>query len=387
MMRTATLLLICTMFGVPPSGGSATDSLFDDPVVARGKGLEIRRGRLEETFIHHKANLASRGKSIPEGQRTLREAQLLDRLIVTQLLVNRATPADKTKAKELADKFTEESKKLSSNEDMFYRQLKAMGLSPAAYRKVVDEQAMAEAVMERELKATISISDSQVEQFYKSGTDALVVIMQEELERLVKDPASTPGQLAAVKEQVNRLRQANLDRLQTEENVKVAHIFIPIRNRETGEMDSDEQVRQKRQRIEKALARAKAGEDFAKLINEFSLDPNLKETKGEYLVSRSDRFTPEFKAAAFSLTNAQISEVVSTPLGFHVLKLIERNPSRKLEFEKVAKDIHDHLLQQAYQQQMPAYFARLKKEAAVEVLDAKYKLSTGEESASLKPPG
>jgi peptidyl-prolyl cis-trans isomerase SurA len=262
-----------------------------------------------------------------------------------------------------------------------------MGLSAEAYRKIVDEQALAEAVMERELKSTITVTDAQVEEFYKTGSDGLVKIMQEELERLVKDASATPGQLAAVKQQVDRLRSANLEKLETEETVKIAHIFIPTRNRDTGEMDSEAEIKKKRQRIEAALARAKKGEDFSKLIKEFSQDPNLAETRGEYIVSRSDRFTPEFKAAAFSLTNGQISEIVGTPLGMHVLKQIERSPARKIEFAKVAADIKEHLVQQAYQQKMPAYFARLKKEAAIEVLDPKYKLSTADESASLRPPG
>ena len=380
-----TLLSILLLFS--PFLTWAAGPLFEDPVIARGKGVEVRQAKLEEAFIQHKANLASRGKSIPEGQRNLREAQLLDRLIITQLLLNRATDADKAKAKELADKFTEESKKLAASEDSFYRQLKAMGLSADAYKKIVQEQALAEAVMERELKSTISVSDAQVEEFYKTGSDSLVKIMQGELERLVKDPEATPGQLAAVKEQINRLRDANLNRLTTEETVKVAHIFVPTRNRDTGDADPDAEVKRKRQRLETALKRAKAGEDFSKLIQEFSQDPNLAQTKGEYVVARSDRFTAEFKGAAFSLTNGQISEIVSTPLGFHIIKQLERNPSRKLEFEKVAKDVKEHLVQQAYQQAMPAYFARLKKEGAVEVLDARYKLSTSDESASLKPPG
>ena len=388
MMRTFLLSLI--LLGVPPLGGSlsgAADSLFEDRVIARGKGVEVRQAHLEEAFIHHKANLASRGKTLPEGQRTLREAQLLDRLIVTQLLINRATDTDKAKAKELADRFAEETRKLASNEDSFYRQLKAMGLSATAYKKIVQEQALAEAVMERELKSTITVSDADVQEFYNTGTDTLVKIMQGELERLVKDPDSTPGQLAAVKQQIDRLRNTNLDRLETEETVKVAHIFMPTRNRETGEADSDAEIKRKRQRLEGALKRAKAGEDFAKLIKEFSQDPNLAETKGEYVVARSDRFTAEFKGAAFSLTNGQISEIVGTPLGFHIIKQIERAPARKLEFAKVAKEIKEHLTQQAYQQAMPAYFARLKKEAAIEILDGRYKLSTAEEATSLKPPG
>ncbi|HKQ37815.1 MAG TPA: peptidylprolyl isomerase [Verrucomicrobiae bacterium] len=384
------LLFLVVLFVVPVSGGfsaQAAASLFDDPVIARGKGVEVRQARLEEAFIHHKANLASRGKTLPEGQRALREAQLLDRLIITQLLVNRANDADKAKAKELAEKFTEETRKLASNEDSFYRQLKAMGLSATAYKNILHEQALAEAVMERELKSTIAVTDAQVQEFYNTGTDNLVKIMQGELERLVKDTRSTPAQLSAVKEQIDRLRNANLERLNTEETVKVAHIFMPTRNRETGEAESDAEVKGRRQRLEGALKRAKAGQDFSKLIKEFSQDPNLAETKGEYVVARSDRFTPEFKGAAFSLTKGQISEIVSTPLGFHIIKLLERTPEQKMEFAKVAKDIKEHLMQQAYQQAMPAYFARLKKEAAIEVLDGRYKLSTAEESASLKPPG
>src|SRR5687768_17040450 len=61
------LALLCLSLATP-AAAFAADSLFDDPVIVRGKGLEIRRGRLEEAFIHHKANLASRGKSIAEGQ-------------------------------------------------------------------------------------------------------------------------------------------------------------------------------------------------------------------------------------------------------------------------------------------------------------------------------
>jgi len=390
MIRSVAILVVASLFGVPPLVGPssrAAQPLFDDPVLARGKGFEVRESRLEEAFIQHKANLASRGKSIPEAQRAYREAQLLDRLIVTQILLNRANDADKARAKEMADKFAEETKKLTPNEDSFFRQLKAMGLSAEAYRKLVSEQSLAEAVMERELKSTLSISDAQVQQFYDTGTDALVKIMQEELDRLVKEPKSTPSQVAAVKEQVDLLRKSNLEKLQAEETVKVAHIFVPTRNRETGDPDSDAEVKRKRKTLETALARAKAGEDFAKLIQEFSQDPNIAETKGEYTIARSDSFTPEFKAAAFSLTNGQISEIVSTPLGMHIIKQIERTPAHKLEFAKVAKDIKEHLLQQSYQQGMPAYFARIKKEAAVEVLDPKYRLSSSEETASLKPPG
>ena len=67
--------------------------MFDDPVVVRGKGFEVKRSHIEDAFTAYAANLAARGETLPELQRPLREAQLLDRLIITRLLVNRAPVA------------------------------------------------------------------------------------------------------------------------------------------------------------------------------------------------------------------------------------------------------------------------------------------------------
>jgi parvulin-like peptidyl-prolyl isomerase len=371
----------------PPVAKTSLTDLFDDPVLARGKGFEIKRSQLEEAFVNYRARLTASGQNLLESQRTTREARLLDQLVITRILVNRATAEDKARAKELAEKFLAERKKVSSSEDMFYLQLKALGLSREQFQKRLDEEALAEAVMDREIKATISIADEQVKEFYDAGSDRLVKIMQEELERLVKDPASTPAQLAAVKEQVDKLRQTNLSKLDLQEQVRITHIFVPIVNRDTGEADSEDEKKAKRGFMDKLLLRARAGEDFARLVQDFSLDPNLKETKGEYVISRSDQYSPEFKAAAFSLTNNQISEVVATSLGMHIIKQLERMSPRKVEFDKAAKEIKEHLVQQAMQYHMPSFFARIKKEAGVEILEPKYKLSTAEETRSLRPPG
>src|SRR5258705_10396117 len=69
----------------------AADDFAIGPVLAKGKGLEIRRSQLDDAFIAFRANLAARGQNIPEAKREAAEAQLLDRMIVTQLLVNKAT--------------------------------------------------------------------------------------------------------------------------------------------------------------------------------------------------------------------------------------------------------------------------------------------------------
>src|SRR5882762_9423753 len=87
------LALFSTAAARAPASVSAAVPLFEDPVVARGKGVEIKRSQVDDAFTAYRANLAARNQNLPEEQRRFREAQLLDRLITTQLLVNRATDA------------------------------------------------------------------------------------------------------------------------------------------------------------------------------------------------------------------------------------------------------------------------------------------------------
>ena len=65
--------------------------------------------------------------------------------------------------------------------------------------------------------------------------------------------------------------------------------------------------------------------------------------------------------------------MVTTEFGFHVIKLLEKMPAKKVELAKVSSDIKEYLGQQAMAKQVPDYMAKLKQEASVEYLDEKLK--------------
>jgi parvulin-like peptidyl-prolyl isomerase len=276
----------------------------------------------------------------------------------------------------------EESRKEFTSEEAFGRRLRALGLTKEEFNQRAYDQALADAVLERELKSKLTIADAQVQDFYQTGTDILVKVLEATVDKLAKNPDTRLDQLADAKKQLDEFRKANLERLHSPERVRLIHVFLATRNRNNDEELPEPQRRAKRQLIEQIQQKAKTGEDFAKLVLQYSEDVNLKDTKGEYTLARRDPFLPEFKAAAFSLPINQISDVVTTAYGLHVIKVLEKIPAKKLEFDKAAPGIKEFLLSQELQKQMPAYFEKVKQAAGVEILDPKLKLELPPDTGS-----
>jgi len=337
------------MWGAAPNRPDATNSpagsgsalkpsdLFSGAIVAKGKGVEVSRGQLDEDVIRLKAQAAARNQSIPPQQMAMVERSVLERLIQLQLLRAKATEADVAAGKALAEKRLEEAKTRLGSEEDLNKQLKLMGATRDEVLAQWTDTAIAEAVLKRELK--VHVTEADAKQFYEDN------------------PA----------------------RFEEPEMVRAAHILLVTNDPKTGTDLTDEQKAAKRKQMEDILKRARAGEDFAKLAEEYSEDPGSKDKGGEYKFPRG-QMVPEFEAVAFSLNTNQISDIVTTRYGYHIIKLLEKIPARKLEFSTVSTNLLEALTGQALQKQLPDYVAKLKKEAGVEILDEKLK------AVELPPP-
>lgn len=314
----------------PPKFSLRSNDLFPDKVLARGRGVEVKQSQLDEMYLSFKAHRAAMGIRVPESARPKIESEILDKLISTQLVLNLATDADRAKARQLAAEFITEQKKQLPTEESFKRQLTAVGMTSEQFEAQVLEQAIVKCVMDRELKSKKSVSEQQMRLFYDKN----------------------PGLFAEP------------------ELVRVSHILFATHNLTTGKPLSEEQKAAKKALAKAVLDRARSGEDFAKLVAAFSEDAASKANGGEYRIAKTnaDRPAPEFDAAAFSLALNQISDIVTTRYGYHIIKLLEKTPSRMIEFEKVKERIRETLLQEEVQKDLPSFVAELKKKAGVEML-------------------
>jgi len=319
---------------------SKLNELFPDEVVAQGKGVKVMRSTLDDEMSNVKASAAARGTPIPPMRQQLVEAQVLDQIIGRQLLAMRATAADKTTGAESAAKKLESITKNTGGEEALARQLKVAGMTLEQLKAKIVEEETAEAVLNRELK--FDVSDADVKKFYD--------------------------------ENPNQFEQPEL--------VRAAHILIGTKDKDGSEM-SDAKKKDQRKLAEDILKRAKAGEDFGKLAKDYSDDPGSKDKGGEYTFPRG-QMVPDFEAKAFSQEPGQISDLVPTQFGYHIIKTLEKRPAKKIALEEISGEIKRVLHRQGVMKQVPDFIEGVMKEASVEILDKDLKKTIEAQRAAEK---
>jgi parvulin-like peptidyl-prolyl isomerase len=308
---------------------NAMTALFGDPAIAKGKGFEIKRSELDEVMVGLKSAAIAHGQVIPQARLAQIEGQMLNRLIQVQLLFQKATAADKTDGAKKAGLQIAALLERAGSQETLDRQMKALGMTPDELRSKITQETTAQVVLTRELNATAT--DAEATNFYSDH------------------PAE----------------------FEQPEMVNVRHIILTTMDPVTQAPLTMEQQQNKHKLAEDILKRARAGEDFAALAKQYSEDPNSKSNNNEMtLVRGNPRMPPEVETAAFSLTNNQISDVIITPSGYGILKLLSKTPAKKVEYSIMADKIKDYLIQQKTEKLAPAYLDKLQKDSNVQILDA-----------------
>jgi parvulin-like peptidyl-prolyl isomerase len=122
-----------------------------------------------------------------------------------------------------------------------------------------------------------------------------------------------------------------------------------------------------RAKAEDLLKRIQKGEDFAKLASENSDDPGSKIRGGDLPPFTHGQMVPAFDKAAFALTKLnELSPVVESPFGYHVIQLVGKEAATVAPFEMVKGQIAEFLKQKQSQQALAAHVQELRSKGKVE---------------------
>ncbi len=125
----------------------------------------------------------------------------------------------------------------------------------------------------------------------------------------------------------------------------------------------DETAEEKAETLEKMktiLKKARQGENFVKLVRKYSEDPGSGENEGLYEKFERGMMVPEFDSASFSVPIGQISDIIETQFGYHILKVIERKRETR-PFNQVKGELERRLLNDKKRMAYTEHLQELKK--------------------------
>ena len=249
------------------------------------------------------------------------------------------------------------------------------------YRGVLDDLVAYRLLKQEVTQRNLTVSDADVEvriSAFKQqmGTEAnfkAALQAQQITEAKLRDDARTDLLVSKLLDQeVNQkvlvkpsdiaaFYEKNPDRFQQGETLRASHILVVV------PAEANAQTRTAlRGRADAALKAAKAGQDFAKLARQYSQDASAQRG-GDLGFFPKGQMVPAFDQAAFALAPGQVSDLVETQFGYHIIKAIEKRPARIVPFVEAAAQIQEFLEQEQRQDKGKALVDQIKAKGKVQI--------------------
>jgi peptidyl-prolyl cis-trans isomerase D len=189
-----------------------------------------------------------------------------------------------------------------------------------------------------DLEAKITPTDAEIKAQYEKNKSKYQVPERRSVRYALLDVNQLRQTLQIPDSVLEQQYKANIQQYEVPSQVHVQHILFKT----VGQTDA--LVEETKKKAEDVLKQAKKGSKFDELAKKYSEDPGSKDKGGDLGWIRQGQTVPEFEKTAFSLAPGQISDLVRTQYGFHIIKVLEKQNAHTKSFEEVKDSIRTPLL-------------------------------------------
>jgi len=295
-------------------------SFAQDKIVAVVNGVNLKERELESIVNELLPRAFYHQTVTPEKRAELRK-KALDELIRRELYYQEAVRLGiKVSKSELKDGLENIKKRFKSKKE-YQKALKQAGITEDDLKKDIERNLLINKFYQQEILEVSKVSDNELKEYYE-------------------------------KNKKDFLRP---------EAVHIRHILIKVEPTST----DDEKAKKKRE-AEEILKRARQGEDFAELAYQYSND-DWRVKGGDLGLIHRGRLLPELEEVAFKLNPGEISDLIETIYGYHIIKMEEKVPPTQLTFEEIKDKLRKELEEKRKKEREEKLLKSLKEKARIEV--------------------
>jgi peptidyl-prolyl cis-trans isomerase D len=184
-------------------------------------------------------------------------------------------------------------------------------------------------------RSDVTASDAEVAAHFEEHKNDYKVPDKRKVKYSLIDLQAIRARLTIAPQDVQRSYEDNAQQYSTPEQVRASHILLKTEGKDEAAV---------KKQAEDVLKQAKApGADFAALATKYSEDDSNSKKGGDLDYFPRGQMVPEFDKVAFELQPGQISDIVKTQFGFHIIKLVDKKPATKKTLDEVKAQIEDQL--------------------------------------------
>lgn len=186
--------------------------------------------------------------------------------------------------------------------------------------------------------------------------------LQDQLEKLKLVSMEVRSKIQVGDTEMREYYEANQAKYREEDTFRARHIFF-----KTSEKAPADEIKRSMTTALMVLAEAKSGKDFTELAKSYSEDPAARKDGGDLGRFKKGDMQPELEQVIMAMKVGEVSELVYTPLGFHIIKLEERVSGKLKPFESVKNEIEELLYRKKSEERFSAWAKELRSKASVEI--------------------